>query len=122
MPLTTVTEKKIISYHQQTKDGLRHTQIVSVTVDPNPDSEQLSLFNEDTWKKEMLQTIRRQRFFYPSEIRLLCKTIPPNDNMAGPFYHNLIKDRKIKKTGHYRKSICSIRKGGIEFEYENISV
>jgi hypothetical protein len=113
---------KTLSYHQQSKNGVKTCQIVRVETQQNPDAEQLSMFSKETWEDEMIKTIRRFKSFYPSEIRLMCSTLPPYDNDSGPFYKTLMSKGKITRTGKYRKSLCSSRRGGFEWEYENQGV
>lgn len=112
----------LIGYHKQTIGAIKSTQIVSVSVDSPVDAIQLGLFTNDNWEKAMLETIHKFREFYPSDISLLCSTLPPHDNCVGPFYKSLLVAKKIARTGSYRRSTRSLRKGGIEWQYLNLSV
>jgi len=118
----TLEERKIISYHKQIRAGVVTTQIVMQRTDPKPDAEQLSFFTKETWEAEIRNVMRKFNTFYPSEISLLCKVLPPADSMVGPFYHRLLRAGKLKRTGQYRKSLRSTRRGSFEFEYLNTGV
>jgi hypothetical protein len=111
-----------LSYHSQTKDGITVQNIVSMTVEKKTDAEQISMFAKEMWEAEMMVIIKKFKTFYPSEIRLLCKILPPFDNNFGAFYRTLLENGTIRRTGRYRKSMCSSRKGGVEWEYETVQV
>jgi hypothetical protein len=109
----------VVAFHKQKKNGVSMSQIMRVDVVEKPEHEQLSLFQKEIWESEMMQVIKKFQTFYPSEIRLLCRYMAPFDNDAGPFYRKLMRQNKIKRTGQYRPSICSSRRGGVEWEYLN---
>lgn len=112
----------VIGYHHQRTGNIKSTQIVSVSVDSPADAIQLGLFTKEDWESEMYNTIRKFQEFYPSEVALLCPTLPPHDNCVGPFYKALMTKGKIIRTGQYRRSTRSLRKGGVEWQYRKIAV
>lgn len=110
----------VVAYHSQTRNGVRVSNVVSVVLDKKPEVEQITLFSREVWEAEMVRIIRKFKTFYPSDIRRICTTLPPFDNDSGPFYRRLMDNKKIRRTGNWRKSSVSSRKGGAEFEYENV--
>lgn len=112
----------VVGYHTQSKGSVKTTQVVVVSVESKADAFQLELFSKNIWEAEMMKVIRAFKDFYPSDVSLLCTYLPPHDNCVGPFYKALVDQKKIRRTGLYRRSTRSLRKGGVEFQYHNVGV
>lgn len=58
----------------------------------------------------------RFRYFYPSDIFKILLIDRPTRGVVGGIFSALLRQKKIRKTGNYKKSF----RGYVELEYETI--